>query len=103
MDKLARMRDITLRLTAATTHRDWSGLARIDQELAQFLSGQGRIAGWSRAEQSAVQALQDVHRAALRSCSDEMAVLKDKLAGMHAHKDGWQAYALSEAWQECQT
>lgn len=87
-------------LSLAAAQRDWAALAALDAELARLLLQLGPQAAWPASQREAVDALRVVHRDVWQDCQRESGELARRIAGLHARRDGWLAYAMNEGIPE---
>lgn len=97
MDKTCDLLRLARALSQAASREEWEALGRLDGELAALLLQLGAPCNWSNAQQQAVGVLRQAHQDAWRSCQRESESLAQRLAGMHASRDGWLAYAMNDA------
>lgn len=95
MDKRSQLADLTRRLRSAADASDWSTLGVIDRELAHFLRWMRRTG--SDQERAALDELRRAHAEARERCDREAARIDEALMHMRTHRDGWMAYAMSDA------
>lgn len=95
MDKRAQLADVTRRLRRAAQAADWSAVGAIDREIAHLLRWM-RNTG-SAAERVALEELRRAHFEVHSCCEREANRLNEVLQRMRTHRDGWMAYAMSDA------
>lgn len=101
MDRERLLLNLAGRLAKATRENDWEALARIDSELARYLTDEADQTNvWSKAERRALSVLRTAHGKALEQCSVELDRLAMLLEEMRNNKDGWLAYAQTGDLEE---
>jgi len=94
MDRQTTLLQLAQRLSAATASADWKALAAIDTLLGSALPKMAAQGKWTPAERAALEALRELHRAALARVSDATAELDKHLYDMKNNREGYMAYAL---------
>jgi hypothetical protein len=95
MDKRAQFSDVARRLRRAAQAADWSAVGAIDREIAHLLRWMQHTE--SAAERLALEELRRAHSEVRSCCEREANRLNDVLQKMRTHRDGWMAYAMSDA------
>ncbi|NLG77557.1 MAG: hypothetical protein GX535_15100, partial [Xanthomonadaceae bacterium] len=70
-------------------------LGAIDRELARALRKEQRT--WSPSERAALEDVRRAHSEAWEHCTREATRIDEVLLQMRLHRDGWMAYAMSDA------
>lgn len=98
MDRRAALLGWRQRLDAALRDNDWSAMELADRELAAGLPRLAAAGAWSVPERQALKQLQISHAQARDHCAAAVAQLGQQLDGMRQQREGWLAYAGTQAW-----
>jgi hypothetical protein len=99
MDKHKQMRQLAIGLQAASRHRDWRALQRIDTELLRLVHLWSAPNAGEAPDAKAWRTLCEAHDQARQICDEELRTLSQTLSQMAAQRDRWRAYAESSVWQ----
>lgn len=82
-------------LREAAANRNWEAVARLDRQLADIQREAGALLPLTTAERTSLADLRVAQREALACCTDEIAIVGQKLEEMRGRLDGWRAYAAN--------
>lgn len=97
MDRKSILLQLAQQVSEASAASDWSALGTLNTMMSSTLPPLAAAGPWLPAERAALAALYQVHLQAVHVAGLASAELSQKMGELQTNKEGWMAYAMSNA------